>query len=92
MEISRLDLERELRSRFALYSPYAKQMEFHNSLANCRLISGANQSGKTIAGTHETAFQATGIYPDCPYLLLSQPSFHVTKVFGLYAKLCHKRK
>lgn len=63
-EVTRLDLERELRSRFALYKPYAKQKEFHNSLANCRLISGCNQGGKTIAGTHETAFQATGIYPD----------------------------
>lgn len=63
-EINRIDLERELRSRFALYKPYPKQMEFHNSLASCRLISGANQSGKTIAGTHECAFQATGIYPD----------------------------
>ena len=64
MEISRLDVERELRSRFALYKPYPKQIEFHNSLASCRLISGANQSGKTIAGTHECAFQATGIYPE----------------------------
>ena len=63
-EISRLDIERELRSRFALYKPYPKQMEFHNSMASCRLISGANQSGKTIAGTHECAFQATGIYPE----------------------------
>ena len=63
-EVTRVDIERELRSRFALYDPYPKQKEFHNSLANCRLISGANQSGKTIAGTHETAFQATGIYPE----------------------------
>lgn len=43
MEISRLDVERELRSRFALYKPYPKQIEFHNSMASCRLISGANQ-------------------------------------------------
>ena len=35
-EVTRLDIERELRSRFALYKPYAKQKEFHNSLANCR--------------------------------------------------------
>ena len=61
MEISRLDVERELRSRFALYKPYPKQIEFHNSLASCRLISGANQSGKTIAGTHECAFHQTRI-------------------------------
>lgn len=64
MGISSVDVERELRSRFALYSPYPKQMEIHNSLASGRCCSGANQSGKSIAGTHEAAFQATGIYPE----------------------------
>lgn len=63
-EISRYDIEKELRSRFALYSPYKKQKEFHNSLAIGRVISGGNQCGKTIAGCHEVAFHATGIYPD----------------------------
>lgn len=64
MGVTSVDIERELRSRFALYNPYPKQMEFHNSLCTGRLISGANQSGKTLAGCHEVAFQATGIYPD----------------------------
>ena len=64
MQVSRLDIERELRSRFALYSPYAKQKAFHNSVAPGKIISGGNQCGKSIAGTHEVAFHATGIYPD----------------------------
>lgn len=64
MQVSRLDIERELRSRFALYSPYAKQKAFHNSVAPGKIISGGNQCGKSIAGTHEVAFHATRIYPD----------------------------
>ncbi len=43
MEITRNDIEKELRSRFALYSPYAKQKAFHNSHAIGRCCSGANQ-------------------------------------------------
>lgn len=43
MQVSRLDIERELRSRFALYSPYAKQKAFHNSVAPGKIISGGNQ-------------------------------------------------
>lgn len=64
VEINRLEIERELRSRFALYTPYAKQKEFHNSMARGRIISGGNQCGKTIAGTHDVAMHATGAYPE----------------------------
>lgn len=64
MEITQADIERELRSRFALYNPYPKQKVFHNSLAISRVISGGNQTGKTFCGTHDVAFHATGYYPD----------------------------
>lgn len=64
MEITRTDIEKELRSRFALYKPYKKQKEFHNSHAIGKVQSGGNQTGKTICGCHEVAFQATGVYPE----------------------------
>lgn len=47
--ISVFDLEQELRKRFGGYKPYVQQIEFHNSMAKGTTISGANQSGKTIA-------------------------------------------
>ena len=62
--MTRLEIERELRSRFATYNPYAKQKMFHNSLAMSRVISGGNQTGKTFCGTHDVAFHATGYYPE----------------------------
>ena len=43
MEVTRNDIERELRSRFALYTVYPKQMSFHNSTAVGKIISGGNQ-------------------------------------------------
>ena len=64
MQVTRNDIESELRSRFALYKPYKKQLATHNSRAINRLCSGSNQSGKTICGSYETAFQATGIFPE----------------------------
>ena len=57
-------LKDEERRRFLHYHPYIKQLEFHNSLATERILSGANQSGKSIAGTMETCFHLTGNYPD----------------------------
>lgn len=47
MQVSRLDIERELRSRFALYKCYEKQKAFHNSHAAGKIISGGNQCGKS---------------------------------------------
>ena len=44
MEITRADIEAELRSRFALYTVYPKQMSFHNSRAVGKIISGGNQA------------------------------------------------
>ena len=59
-----LALKDEERRRFLHYHPYIKQLEFHNSRATERILSGANQSGKSIAGTMETCFHLTGNYPD----------------------------
>ena len=52
------------KKRFLHYKPYNKQLEFHNSKATERILSGANQSGKTIAGAMETCFHITGNYPE----------------------------
>lgn len=42
-EVTRADIERELRSRFALYEAYPKQKAYHNSHAIGKIISGGNQ-------------------------------------------------
>jgi len=48
------------------YRPYPWQMEFHNagSHASQRLLMAANGVGKTLCGAAETAYHATGRYPD----------------------------
>ncbi len=54
---------------FALegYTPYPKQIEFHNlggeGMIRERMLSAANQVGKTIAGGAEASMHATGLYP-----------------------------
>lgn len=45
MELMRA-IKDEERRRFLHYHPYSKQLEFHNSHAVERILSGANQSGK----------------------------------------------
>jgi phage terminase large subunit-like protein len=48
------------------YDPYVKQREFHahgKRFAE-RLLMAANQIGKTLAASRETAYHATGKYPD----------------------------
>jgi phage terminase large subunit-like protein len=56
-------LKDEEKKRFLHYTPYGKQLEFHNSQADERILSGGNQCGKTIAGCMEMSFHATGVYP-----------------------------
>lgn len=58
------EIDAELRSNFGLYEPYKKQKAFHNSTAIERVLSGANQVGKSIAAGMETAFHCTGVYPE----------------------------
>ena len=58
------ELKGEERRRFLHYKPYSKQLEFHNSKATERILSGANQSGKSLAGCMETCFHLTGNYPE----------------------------
>lgn len=65
-------------NRLKAYRPYAKQLEFHAAglTKRERALLGANQSGKTIAGSMEEAMHATGIYkPDWPGRKFLRPSF-----------------
>jgi phage terminase large subunit-like protein len=63
-------LERKQRitatTRLKRYSPYPKQIEFHNAGATFRerLFMAGNQLGKTLAGAAEAAMHLTGQYPD----------------------------
>lgn len=45
------------------YTPYEKQLQFHQSPAVTRAILGGNRSGKTCAGGMEFLFHVTGLYP-----------------------------
>lgn len=60
----RIELLDEKRRRFLTYTPYAPQLRFHGSAALERVLSGANQSGKSFACAMETAYHLTGRYPD----------------------------
>lgn len=48
------------------YKPYAKQLEFHARGLQYRerLLMAGNKLGKTFSAGFETAFHATGLYPD----------------------------
>lgn len=48
------------------YEPYRKQQSFHAAGLTYaeRCFGAGNQLGKTLAGAHEAAYHATGIYPD----------------------------
>ena len=59
-----LAVKDEERRRFLHYTPYTKQMEFRSSHAVERILSGANQSGKSLSGCMETCFHLTGEYPE----------------------------
>ena len=48
------------------YKPYLKQSDFHNAGLKYdeRALGAGNQLGKTVAGSYEAAYHATGLYPD----------------------------
>jgi len=48
------------------YKPYPKQAEFHahGLKYNERCLGAGNQLGKTLAGSGEASYHATGLYPD----------------------------
>jgi hypothetical protein len=48
------------------YKPYPKQSAFHSAGAKYdeRALGAGNQLGKTVAGSYEAAYHATGLYPD----------------------------
>lgn len=58
--------QRKLENRLEAYSPYPKQVKFHNEGGRDteRLFMAGNQIGKTVAGGAETAIHLTGRYPD----------------------------
>lgn len=56
-------IKTSLKRRFHGYEPYKKQLEFHNSMASTRVLSGANRVGKSYSASFETACHATGFYP-----------------------------
>lgn len=57
--------QRVAQNKLRAYSPYAKQIEFHDAgkTFDQRLLMAGNQLGKTIAGSAETAIHLTGRYP-----------------------------
>lgn len=54
------------RNAMYFYSPYKKQILFHNEGAEYsqRTLGAGNQLGKTFCGSMEASFHSTGIYPD----------------------------
>ena len=63
----RQELERRSKERrLSSYQPYPKQLQFHaNGKTSLeRLLMAANQVGKTLSASAETAMHATGLYPD----------------------------
>jgi len=54
------------KNQMYFYKPYPKQKQFHaDSLKyNQRCMGAGNQLGKTLAGSMEAAYHATGLYPD----------------------------
>lgn len=59
-------VRRRRTNRLAEYSPYAKQSAFHatGAVYRERLLRAGNQLGKTLAGSAEAAYHATGLYPE----------------------------
>jgi len=57
-------INQSLKRRMHGYKPYKKQLEFHNSKAKFRVLSGGNRVGKSYSACYETAMHSTGMYPD----------------------------
>jgi len=56
--------ERDIQeNRIDYYKPYPKQVQFHQSPAPYRLLSGANRCGKTVSGATEAIWYALGKHP-----------------------------
>jgi len=50
--------------RLEFYDPYPFQVEFHNDVEDRIGLVASNQTGKTICGTVQDAFDLTGLYPE----------------------------
>ena len=76
MSVDLLHAVKELREyerfhQIQMYEPYPKQLEFHHALgkgterlADQRGLIAANRVGKTFSAAMETAYHATGLYPE----------------------------
>jgi phage terminase large subunit-like protein len=58
--------DRKLYHKLEFFKPYPKQLEFfaNGRTHRERLLSAGNQQGKTEAGSAETAYHLTGLYPE----------------------------
>src|SRR6202161_1061426 len=50
--------------RIDFYKPNRKQLEFHNLIADERMLRAGNQEGKTHAAAAEDSMHATQLYPE----------------------------
>ena len=51
-------------NKLKYYDPYPFQVAFHNDCSDRVGLTASNQTGKTIAGCVQDAFDLTGLYPD----------------------------
>ena len=51
-------------NKLEFYDPYPFQVKFHNDKSDRIGLVASNQTGKTISGTVQDAFDLTGLYPD----------------------------
>ena len=66
LEQEKIFLQEYQRRKLAFYSPYPKQIKFHNASSEYHeiLLMAANRVGKTMAAAAQAAMHALGIYPD----------------------------
>ncbi len=65
--MKRMLTEKEYRQQYRridFYRPNPKQLEFHNLIADERMLRGGNQNGKTHGGGAQLTFDVLGSYPD----------------------------
>lgn len=53
-----------IENKLEFYDPYPFQVGFHNDDSDRVGLVASNQTGKTVAGTVQDAFDLTGLYPD----------------------------
>ncbi|MDH5184504.1 MAG: terminase family protein, partial [Gammaproteobacteria bacterium] len=64
IEIDRKILQYERENKLEFYSPYPFQVEYHNDQDPHKSLNAGNRPGKTECGGANSAYHATGRYPD----------------------------